>query len=449
MCYIVSEIYRNEVMILIFSLITFLVTCVLLISAVLFLPRLRIGKIGFDTYWVVALSGALLLIFTGNCPIKEILSEMTGDSAINPLKILTLFLSMTALSVFLDEVGFFRYLAAKMLSHAGSGQMKLFFMLYGTVSLLTVFTSNDIVVLTFTPFICYFASSAGIDPIPYLVTEFVAANSWSMLLIIGNPTNIYLATAGGIGFLEYFLKMILPTVAAGLVSLLILWLLFRKKLAKPLTALPVNNLRIADKGLLILGILHLGGCTVCVATASFLGLPMWILCLGFALSLFITTGIYCLIRRRKPLEIFHTFFRIPWQLAPFMLSMFVLILTLQRYGITKNISSLLASDYPIFTYGIAAYLTCNIINNIPMSVFFSSVLAPLGGSAGIGATYAVIAASNWGALFTPVGALAGIMWMSILREKNIRFTFMDFTRYGAAVSLPSLLTALFTLHLVI
>lgn len=84
-----------------------------------------------------------------------------------------------------------------------------------------------------------------------------------------------------------------------------------------------------------------------------------------------------------------------------------------------------------------------------MSVFFSSVLAPLGGSAGIGATYAVIAASNWGALFTPVGALAGIMWMSILREKNIRFTFMDFTRYGAAVSLPSLLTALFTLHLVI
>lgn len=434
---------------MIFSLITFLVTCVLLISAVLFLPRLRIGKIGFDTYWVVALSGALLLIFTGNCPIKEILSEMTGDSAINPLKILTLFLSMTALSVFLDEVGFFRYLAAKMLSHAGSGQMKLFFMLYGTVSLLTVFTSNDIVVLTFTPFICYFASSAGIDPIPYLVTEFVAANSWSMLLIIGNPTNIYLATAGGIGFLEYFLKMILPTVAAGLVSLLILWLLFRKKLAKPLTALPVNNLRIADKGLLILGILHLGGCTVCVATASFLGLPMWILCLGFALSLFITTGIYCLIRRRKPLEIFHTFFRIPWQLAPFMLSMFVLILTLQRYGITKNISSLLASDYPIFTYGIAAYLTCNIINNIPMSVFFSSVLAPLGGSAGIGATYAVIAASNWGALFTPVGALAGIMWMSILREKNIRFTFMDFTRYGAAVSLPSLLTALFTLHLVI
>ena len=323
---------------MIFSLITFLVTCVLLISAVLFLPRLRIGKIGFDTYWVVALLGALLLIFTGNCPIKEILSEMTGDSAINPLKILTLFLSMTALSVFLDEVGFFRYLAAKMLSHAGSGQMKLFFMLYGTVSLLTVFTSNDIVVLTFTPFICYFASSAGIDPIPYLVTEFVAANSWSMLLIIGNPTNIYLATAGGIGFLEYFLKMILPTVAAGLVSLLILWLLFRKKLAKPLTALPVNNLRIADKGLLILGILHLGGCTVCVATASFLGLPMWILCLGFALSLFITTGIYCLIRRRKPLEIFHTFFRIPWQLAPFMLSMFVLILTLQRYGITKNIS---------------------------------------------------------------------------------------------------------------
>ncbi len=434
---------------MIFSLSIFLITCVLLIGSVLFFPRIRIGKLGLDTYWIVALIGALTLILSGNCPVGQVLSEMTGDSAINPLKILTLFLSMTALSVFLDEVGFFRYLAAKMLSHAGNGQMKLFFMLYGTVSLLTVFTSNDIVILTFTPFICYFAASAGIDPVPYLVTEFVAANSWSMTLIIGNPTNIYLSTAGGIGFLEYFLKMILPTVTAGLVSLIMLWLIFRKKLKKPLGSVPSTTLRIADKGLLVIGLIHLGGCTVLVAAASFLSLPMWIICLGFALSLFTMTSIYCLIRKKRPLEMVHTFFRIPWQLAPFMLSMFVLILTLERYGITDQVTAFLGTEGSVFRYGISAYLACNIINNIPMSVFFSSVLAPLMGSAGMGATYAVIAASNLGAIFTPVGALAGIMWMSILREKNIKFGFMDFTKYGAAVSLPALLAALAALKIVI
>ncbi len=434
---------------MIFSLCVFVITCVLLISAVLFFPRIRIGKIGFDTYWVIALLGAAILLFSGNCPVSEVLAEMTSSSAINPLKILTLFLSMTALSVFLDEVGFFRYLASKMLSKAGSGQLKLFFMLYGTVSLLTVFTSNDIVILTFTPFICYFAANAGIDPVPYLITEFVAANSWSMALIIGNPTNIYLATAGGIGFLEYFLQMILPTAAAGLTSLLVLYLLFRKKLQNPIRALPDTTLRIADKGLLAIGLVHLCGCTLLVATASFLSLPMWIICLGFALSLFVLTALYCLAKKRRPLELFHTFFRVPWQLAPFMLSMFVLILTLQRYGITEKVTEFLGYDGSVLRYGFSAYLACNVINNIPMSVFFSSVLAPLSGVGGTGATYAVIIASNLGAIFTPVGALAGIMWMSILREKNVRFGFLDFTKYGIAVSLPTLAAALLTLQVLI
>ena len=102
---------------------------------------------------------------------------------------------MTVLSVFLDEVGFFGYIAAFALKKAGRSRKRLFFYLYITVSVLTVFTSNDIIILTFTPFICYFAKSAKIDPVPYLFAEFIAANTWSMALIIGNPTNIYISSA--------------------------------------------------------------------------------------------------------------------------------------------------------------------------------------------------------------------------------------------------------------
>ena len=59
---------------------------------------------------------------------------------------------------------------------------------------------------------------------PYLVGEFVAANTWSMMLVIGNPTNIYLASACGIEFGEYVSVMWLPTLLAGLVALFGLWL---------------------------------------------------------------------------------------------------------------------------------------------------------------------------------------------------------------------------------
>ncbi|MGF3585413.1 MAG: SLC13 family permease, partial [Thermoplasmatota archaeon] len=97
----------------------------------------------------------------------------------------------------------------------------LFILLY---LYLTIFTSNDIIILTFTPFIYYFTKNAGIDPKLYLIAEFFAANTWSMMLYIGNPTNILLAAAFDLRFDEYFKWMFLPAIVAGLVNMILLYL---------------------------------------------------------------------------------------------------------------------------------------------------------------------------------------------------------------------------------
>ena len=205
-----------------------IITCLLMICAVLFFPKIKIGKASIGSYWVVTLVGALVLLLTKAVDVKTVCSALVADNAINPIKILVLFISMTLLSIFLDELGFFRYLASVTLKRAGASQMKLFMLLYVTVSVLTVFTSNDIIILSFTPFICYFAKNAHISPIPFLAAEFVAANTWSMALIIGNPTNIYLVTAAGGDFVSYLKVMILPTIVSGMVAFLFLMLMFRK-----------------------------------------------------------------------------------------------------------------------------------------------------------------------------------------------------------------------------
>lgn len=80
---------------------------------------------------------------------------------------------------------------------------------------MTVFTSNDVIILTFTPPICIFAKKAKISPLPFLFGEFIAANTWSMALIVGNPTIVYLAQSAGITFVEYVSVMALPTLAGG------------------------------------------------------------------------------------------------------------------------------------------------------------------------------------------------------------------------------------------
>lgn len=168
-----------------------------------------------------------------------------------------------------------------------------------------------------------------------------------------------------------------------------------------------------------------------------------------AVSLTVIILLICLIKRRKPVEIFLTFKRAPWQLVPFVLSMFAIILSLQSVGVTEKISNMLGSDNVVFKYGILSFLTSNVINNIPMSVFFCPIIAPLTGVAQMQAVYATIVGSNLGACLTPIGALAGIMWSSMMKEYDVKFSYVDFLKYGAAVSLPSLAVNLFILSLLL
>lgn len=418
-------------------------TAIMIILSVLFFPEIKIGKIKLASYWIVALIGAAFMLISKVVRVEEVIKEITEDTAVNPLKILALFLSMTLFSVYLDELGFFSYLSEKVLVIAKNSQKKLFLCLYLTVSVLTVFTSNDIIILTFTPFICAFCKRSGIDPKPYLFSEFVAANTWSMALIIGNPTNIYIGGSSGLTFFGYFSVMILPTIASGTVSFLILYLLFKKSLCKKAEIDNVKTAEIKDKFLLYIGLVALISCIILLAVSSYINIESWIICVSLFAAELLITVIYLVVKRRGAGFILSVIKRAPYELIPFILSMFVIVSSLKSSGATELIKSFLEGFDEIFSYGISSFLCSNLINNIPMSVLFSTV------TVSAKSTYATIIGSNLGAIFTPVGALAGIMWSGLLKKNGIKFSFKDFIVYGAAVSVPSLITCLAVLGLVL
>ncbi len=419
-------------------------TCLAMIFAVLLFPKIKIGRVSFGSYWAVTVLGALLLLLSGAVDPLDVGSALLADTAINPIKILVLFICMTLLSINLDELGFFRYLASVALRRAGSSQTRLFLILYVTVSVLTVFTSNDIIILSFTPFICYFAKNARISPMPYLAAEFVAANTWSMALIIGNPTNIYLVTAAGGDFVSYFCRMILPTLASGAVAFLCLYVAFRKKLSEPIRA-TAEEVRINDRLSLTVGVVHLAVCTLLLAVGCYVGLEMWLVSLASAVSLLIFTFAHAIGHKKEPTHMMICLRRAPWELIPFILSMFVLVEALHTNGVTDFIYGLLDPMPSVWSYGISSFLSANLINNIPMSVLYSAILS---GGAGEAAVYATVVGSNLGACLTPIGALAGIMWSSILKEHGLRFGYADFLKIGVIAALPALAAALGVLVLV-
>lgn len=425
------------------SLVIAGVTAVMIILSVLFFPEIKIGKIKLGSYWIVALIGAAFMLILNIVSVEEVIKEITADTAVNPLKILALFLSMTLFSVYLDELGFFSYLSEKVLVVAKNSQKKLFLCLYLTVSVLTIFTSNDIIILTFTPFICAFCKRSGIDPKPYLFSEFVAANTWSMALLIGNPTNIYIGGSSGLTFFGYFSVMILPTIASGTVSFLILYLLFKKSLCKKAEIDNVKTAEIKDKFLLYIGLAALISCIILLAVSSYINIESWIICVSLFVVELLITVIYLVVKRRGAGFILSVIKRAPYELIPFILSMFVIVSSLKSSGATGILKSFLDGFDEIFSYGISSFLCSNLINNIPMSVLFSTV------TVSAKSTYATIVGSNLGAIFTPVGALAGIMWSGLLKKNGIKFSFRDFIVYGAAVSVPSLITCLAVLGLVL
>jgi len=411
---------------------------VIIISVLACIGTIVVALIKPRFFFVPAFLGALLLLFSGLQSWSDTISGLTADSDINPLKILALFLSMTLLSVFLDEIGFFRYLANMAVQKCGGNQIRLFVIFYCMVSALTVFTSNDVVILTFTPFICYFAKSARVDPIPYLVSEFVAANTASMLLIIGNPTNIYLGTMAGIDFFSYLKVMALPTTFAVIVAFIVLLVIFHNRLKQPISV-SLENVTIEQRTLLAFSLAVLTICTLMLAISGFIAVPMWLISVIGLFILLFGVSLISLLKRRKPIELFYSIRRAPWEVIPLVISMFIIVLALESSGAMEKISALLNSGNTLFTYGIASTLAANLINNIPMSVLFSSLLA---GSGDLTATYAAVIGSNIGAYLTPIGALAGVMWLGILRNQSIKFGFGKFVAYGACVAIPTLFAAL-------
>lgn len=418
------------------------ITFVGMMASVLFFPSVRIGKCKVGVYWIVCFVGAVVLVCMQAAPIQNVFEKLTRPSAINPLKILALFFAMTFLSVYLDEVGFFRLLAKKAVKKAGASQIKLFITLYFLTAVLTVFTSNDVVILTLTPFICFFCKHTKISPLPYLVGEFAAANTWSMMLLIGNPTNVYLGTTAGIAFTEYFLVMALPTLVAGLVEFGLLFLLFFSKLNKPLE--PQEDLFEPESKVdLAVGISMLAVCLVFLVVSDFLHVEMWLVSVVCAGALCAYVLVKCLVKKEERKHVKNAFFRLPWQLIPFVLSMFVIVIALEEQGVSQKLSAFLGEKYAVWTYGTASFLASNLINNIPMSILFGT----LTGGKGLEAVYASIVGSNIGAFLTPIGALAGIMFTELTEKFEVEYGFKRFMQYGTIVSIPTLAATLGVLSL--
>jgi arsenical pump membrane protein len=85
-----------------------------MISFIIFKPNINIKGFRIQTFWIIALIGALVMIISQNVNLNTLGTNLTNGK-MNPIKILTLFISLSMLSISLDEQNFFNYLSVKAL----------------------------------------------------------------------------------------------------------------------------------------------------------------------------------------------------------------------------------------------------------------------------------------------------------------------------------------------
>jgi len=89
------------------------------------------------------------------------------------------------------------------------------------------------------------------------------------------------------------------------------------------------------------------------------------------------------------------------------------------------------------------------MNNQPASMLFSEVLKNASEAIRLKAMYGSVIGSNLGVLFTPLGALAGLMWMNMLKGSKIKLHFFAYVKYIFLVGIVTMLVSLSILQLMI
>jgi arsenical pump membrane protein len=191
---------------------------------------------------------------------------------------------------------------------------------------------------------------------------------------------------------------------------------------------------------MIVAVLHLLACIVILAISDYVGVEMWLVCFISAISLSIFDLVYDLIKFKTARPMLKSLSKEPYELVPFVLSMFVIVLALKNSGAIDILNKTLIGGnlFDGLSIGFLSAAAANLLNNIPMSVMFESII----GQSSYPAVFGAIIGSNVGAFITPVGALAGIMWSKILGNYGVKFPFRKFVTYGTAIAIPTLVTSL-------
>ena len=383
-----------------------------------------------EVVWTAA--GALLL-----CLLRLIPLRLAGHAVAEGLDVYLFLSGMMLLSELAKINGVFDWLAAIAVKQGDGSPARLFTLIYGVGTVVTIFMSNDATAVVLTPAVLTAVKRAQVKPLPYLLICALIANAASFVLPISNPANLVVFHSAMPPLFRWLKMFALPSIASiGVTYLLLRWYC-RNQMATPSEegeAVPQLSApgKISLFGILSVAVVLL----VASALKMDLGLPT-------CLASLVIAAIVLIRERSNPMHIVRD---VSWSVLPLVAALFVIVEAVKTAGALQILHGALphAMQWPVALSalavgGIVGFGT-NLANNLPLGLIAGATLqtAPFHPIL----AKAVLIGVDLGPNLSITGSLATILWLIAIRREGMHLSGWQFLKAGMIVMPISLLFAL-------
>ncbi|MBX9969181.1 arsenic transporter [Priestia aryabhattai] len=417
---------------------------------------------GINEAWPAAIGAAIILLtgIVSKSDIVDIFGKISGAS-------ITI-IATIVMAVILESFGFFHWAAARLVSLSKGSGYRLYWYIQLLCFLMTLLFNNDGSILITTPILILLLKNLQLKPhqqIPYLLSGALIATASSAPIGVSNIVNLI---ALKIVHMSLYMHTAMMFVPATLGLLFMSWLMYtvvKRHLPKKLPhaskdieesfftkqfhplkgSISVETKRKRTQFMLkVLLFVFVMRCLLFVA--SYFGIPIELVAVLGSLILLIWRWYHL---RTNPIDILK---KTPWHIFVFAFSMYVIIYGLHNVGLTELLVKICE---PIvnrglfeasFIMGGLVSILSNLFNNHPALMVGTITLTEMGlDPITLKTIYlANIIGSDMGSLLLPIGTLASLIWMHILKENHIKVKWKDYLKVSLIV-IP--LTTIVTLFL--
>jgi arsenical pump membrane protein len=381
-----------------------------------------------EVYWI---SGGVLLLLV----LRLVPLQLAGRAVVRAGDVCFFLIGMMLLSELAREHGVFEWLSAIAVRSARGSCVRLFALVYGVGTIVTIFLSNDATAVVLTPAILAAVRKAKVEPLPYLFVCAFIANAASFVLPISNPANLVVFHNDMPPLGRWLVSFGVPSVLSIVVTFVVLRWIFRTQLCASIEH-DVEARPLRHDGKIVLG--ALAGVVIILLIASFFGKDLG---LPTCLAALAVIAIVSIKARSNPVPLFR---EISWTTLALVAGLFVLVDAMESIGAMRLTQRWLIGVEQLGVWtgtlvtGFAVGVANNLVNNLPLGLIAGSTVQAAHAN-GLLAN-AVLIGVDLGPNLSITGSLATILWLIALRKEKLDVSFWSFLKVGV-VAMPIALLA--------